>query len=103
MGRYISVPTEIEAVQFDGSNFHEVRELVGYRPKSCTYRENVYAFQPIGTYLPSYGKPERVFGELWVDANQQWLPIEVGEWIVKDELGAYPCKDDVFKKKYREL
>lgn len=40
---------------------------------------------------------------IWVEANQEWLSIEVGEWIIKDQHGIYPCKNDVFHEKYQKL
>lgn len=40
---------------------------------------------------------------IWVQANEEWLRIEVGEWIIKDSHGIYPCKDDVFQEKYEAL
>lgn len=99
MGRYISVPTEIEAVQFNGENFGEIRLLTGTTKKLDW---DVFAFQPIGMYLIDYLNPGAA-AELWVEANQQWLPIEVGEWIIRDSRGCYPCKDDIFRAKYKEI
>lgn len=40
---------------------------------------------------------------IWVAANEKWLFIEVGEWIIRDSHGIYPCKNDVFHEKYEEL
>lgn len=97
-GRYISVPTEIDAVQFNGENFASVRELAGKKDYMGGFS---WAFQPIGTYLVDYLNPEAK-AELWVEANSSWVPIEIGEWILKDDLGCYPCKNDIFKRKYRE-
>lgn len=42
-----------------------------------------------------------VSAALYVDANQTWVPLEPGEWVLCDQHGFYPCKDDVFRKKYR--
>jgi len=47
--------------------------------------------------------PGTLNASIWVEANQEWLDIEVGEWIIKDSLGIYPCKDEVFREKYEEL
>lgn len=41
--------------------------------------------------------------ELYVNANGVWLTLETGEWIIKDEKGFYPCKDDVFRKTYEKV
>ncbi|AEL98276.1 hypothetical protein LINSTU_33 [Mycobacterium phage LinStu] len=34
------------------------------------------------------------------NANQSWLPIKDGEWVVKDRLGFYPVEDGVFAETY---
>lgn len=39
-------------------------------------------------------------GELYVAANNAWLDIEIGEWIIKDSRGFYPCKPDIFAQTY---
>lgn len=40
---------------------------------------------------------------IYVNANDAWLVLQVGEWIIRDSHGIYPCKDDVFHEKYEEL
>jgi len=40
---------------------------------------------------------------IYVAANDEWLKIEVGEWIIRDSLGICPCKDEVFHEKYERL
>lgn len=35
---------------------------------------------------------------IYVEANTSWLPIEFGEWVLKDEFGFYPNKR--FEKDY---
>jgi len=47
--------------------------------------------------------PGTVQVSVWVAANKEWLDIEIGEWIIRDSHGIYPCKDDVFHEKYEEL
>lgn len=47
--------------------------------------------------------PGTLKASIWVEANQQWLSIEEGEWIIRDSHGIYPCKDDVFHEKYEAL
>jgi hypothetical protein len=41
--------------------------------------------------------------QIWVAANEAWLPIQEGEWVLQDELGFYPCQDVVFRKKYHRI
>lgn len=78
---YTSRPTTITAGQWTGANLDEIKAWVG--------NDNLDHWVS-GTALT-----------LWVEANTSWLPLEVGEWIIKDDLGFYPCKDSVFRAKYR--
>lgn len=101
---YRKLPVEVEAIRFYGGNYHEIWEFVGTRPASWNPNEQVRNFEPIGTYLPFTEKRNsNATAELWVAANQKWLPIEDGEWILKDELGCYPCKDSKFRETYLEV
>ena len=49
------------------------------------------------------GQEKNLKCSIYVAANKEWLNIDVGEWIIKDSYGIYPCKDDVFHEKYEEL
>lgn len=98
-------PVEFEAVQFTGDNFDELREFCGkHRTDELDIDTNTHPeieiFNPIGQHVHwLYDELEHPpTGELWVEANQAWLPIEIGEWVIKDELGFYPCKDEVMQK-----
>jgi hypothetical protein len=79
--KYVKNPVTVHAVQWIGDNQREVRELAGND-----------SFDNTGASVPS--------GSLWVAANMKWLPIEVGEWVIRDELGCYPCKNIMFEKLY---
>lgn len=101
--RYVKLPVEVTAIQFTGENFDAVQSFVGNRSANWNEKEEVSCFNHIGTYLPN--TPTRnayATAELWVAANNQWLPIDTGEWILKDELGCYPCKDSRFQEIYTE-
>lgn len=67
------------------------------------YREeNVAALASwMGTQNVRY-RPRIHLTQIWVAANEAWLPLEDGEWVIQDELGFYPCKDVVFRKKYHK-
>jgi hypothetical protein len=100
MPTFVKKPIEVEAHQFTGDNFGELKEWTGSRE----VEEGVYTdlIHPLGTYLLDYQHPDK-WGELWVEANQSWLPLEIGEWIIKDKLGFYPCKDSVFQETYGDV
>lgn len=94
--RFVKNPIEFEAVQYTGrASLEQLRAFTGVRRDSNGHETAV--FYPIGTFLiPEIEHPERT-AELWVEANQRWLPIEDGEWVIKDQLGFYPCKDEVMQ------
>jgi hypothetical protein len=73
-------PTTIEAIQWTGQNIDAIGDF------GCT--------------VEHYGGMLRLF----VQANQTWLPLEVGEWIARDEHGYYPIKDGGDRpSNYREV
>jgi hypothetical protein len=41
--------------------------------------------------------------QIWVQANEEWLRIQTGEWVIRDSKGFYPCKADVFAETYAEV
>lgn len=103
MGKYRRRPGEIEAVQFTGENWVEMVTFTGTR-KAEDGRQ-VMVFNPRGTFLLSFFANTESAGaeaELWVAAKGANVYIHRGEWVLKDEKGFYPCKDDEFKKLYEE-
>jgi hypothetical protein len=102
MGRYRRRPSDIEAVQFDGTNWVEMVGFTGVR--QLEDGRTVPVFNRAGTFLISFiGRTEKQVGELWVEANGAHVYIELGEWVAKDEKGFYPIKDDMFQKLYERL
>lgn len=95
--RFRKNPVEFEAVQFTGSNWDELQHFCGTRE---FVSEQKQVFGPMGNNVHwLYDQLDHEpTGELWVEANQTWLPIEIGEWVVKDDLGFYPCKDEIMRK-----
>lgn len=100
MGRYRRRPTYATAIQFTGDNWGEMQDFCGER-KVFGEEHWIPTFNPIGTYLIQGGPDQK--GELWVAANQSWLPLVPGEWVIQDELGFYPCKDDRFLATYEAI
>lgn len=91
MPRYRKKPVEVEAIQWKGSSTTtEVMEFCGTRMDGDLELLN---FVPLGFPVP----------KLWVEANQTYLPIELNEWIIRDRLGLYPCKPDIFAETYEEV
>jgi hypothetical protein len=75
---YHHVPTEIQALQWTGSNAAELRQW-------CP----VFVANGASTHA-----------SIWVEANHVRIEIEPGSWILRDELGFHPCRDVVFRRSY---
>ena len=85
---YTSIPTDVEAIQWTGENIHQLWDWITAE----------FLCGPIGdNEMDGRSYPAK----LYVAANDAWLDLEVGEWIIQDKLGFYPCKDSVFRAKYR--
>lgn len=75
--KYKTKPCEIEAIQYDGSNIKEIRNFIG---KSFEVRtvEGIY-----------------------IRTLEGIMRASVGDYVIKGLRGEfYPCKPDVFEKKY---
>lgn len=81
--RYESSPQTITAHRYREENVAELASWMGQA--NVRYRPRVHLTQ------------------IWVAANESWVPLEDGEWVIVDELGFYPCKDVVFRKKYHKV
>jgi hypothetical protein len=87
-GRYRKLPVVVEGVQWTGYNEAVVAAFVG---------------------LPNYGEPARFVlnstdcARLWVAANWDYLDIRVGEWVLKDASGCYPCLPERFNETYEAV
>lgn len=81
-------PIVIEAMQWTGDNINDLWDWVG--------ADELYGPLSVGDPLAPNGRPVR----LYVAANDAWLELEVGEWIIRDGRGFYPCKADIFAATY---
>lgn len=86
---YQRKPSFVQAIQWTGSNVDALIDWIGDSgirlPQSNSVLE---AGMPLSLY---------------VHANGGWLDLEVGEWILRDDLGFYPCKDSQFSKVYEAV
>lgn len=80
--RWRKNPIEFDAIQFTGDNEEEVRAFCG------------------GSY---FFFDRSSHARLWVEANKTHLTIEIGEWIIRDSVGLYPCKDEIMRKNNTEI
>lgn len=89
---YCKKPVVIEAAQFTGDNVAQVRAELGMGETHFYYLEEEDRVE----------NPD-ARATLYVAANWVWIEVVPGEWIMKDALGYYPCKDSVFQESYEEL
>lgn len=83
--RFVRRPTTVEAVQWTGSNYEELREW------SWDGKTNHVAQlddEP-GTLM------------LYIAIEDQWVRVRMGWWVVKDVAGSlYPCERSVFERSW---
>lgn len=80
-------PVVVEAIQWTGENPYAVRNFTGEHRVAAGGSHFVFTIQ-------------KGPAELYVAANDAWLTIEVGDWIIRDDRGFYPCKPDIFAATY---
>ena len=90
--RYRTKPVEIEAIQWTGLNLEEIKQFVG---ESLEYDILDTAWE-VGKGRPHiYIKIRTLEGD---------MNASVGDYIIKGLRGEfYPCKPDVFEKKYEVI
>lgn len=92
-------PVTVEAVQFDGENWHEMHDFTGHRFDNEIDRHPIDIFNGIGTYLPSDAYPDAV-AEVWVAAANRWMPVSKDDWIVQGPTGFSPWTPGIFDKSF---
>ena len=74
--KYRKKPVVIEAVQWDGTNWFEIRETFGGDSVALTVEGTIFTLE----------------GE---------MTASVGDWIIEGVQGElYPCKSDIFEATY---
>lgn len=78
IARYRKKPVEVEAVQWTGENWQEIKDFAG---SDVAFDGRLYVFTLEGT-----------------------LKADIGDYIIKGVKGEfYPCKPDVFEKTYEPV
>ena len=81
--KYRTKPCEIEAIQWTGENLDNVMSYVG---------DNLI--------IEMYGK----YINLYIHTLEGIMKADINDYIIKGLRGEfYPCKPDVFEKKYEEM
>lgn len=82
--RYRKLPVEIEAIQWSGSNWHQMIEWVKWENK-----EDVWVTDGDNLVIPT------------LEGDHTANP---GDWIIKGVAGEfYPCKPDIFDQTYEAV
>ena len=92
MNKYITKPCEIEAIRWDGINLEEIKDFVG---------ENLI-YDIIDTaWQVGKGRPYVLIKIKTLEGD---MNATEGDYIIKGLRGEfYPCKPDIFEKKYELL
>lgn len=90
INKYKTRPCEIEAVQWDGTNVLEIEQFAGQAVQWCHDCVMRYGDQnPYAGYM------------LYIHTLEGVMRADVGDYIIRGLKGEYyPCKPDVFSKKY---
>lgn len=104
MGTYRTNPREIQAVQFTGENWDEMNELCGRRKLSGIGRDAL-VFNPAGTYIPEFLHVDEsvAAAELWDEYAGKWMPVAVGDWVVKLNHSFMVTKPETFAESYTKV
>jgi len=80
MSKWRKRPVEVEALQWLGTNRHEVLEFIG----------------PGGQWDPDEG--------LIIGTREGMMLADEGDWIIRGIMGEhYPCKPDIFAATYEAV
>ncbi len=83
MQRFRKKPLVIEAVQWQGTNAHEIIDWLDARG----------GFDNYGVHLAEDGTS--------IKTLEGWMTVTPGDWIVRGVKGElYPCKPDIFAASY---
>ncbi|MED1850333.1 hypothetical protein P4V33_01575 [Brevibacillus borstelensis] len=86
MGKYRKKPVIVDAIRWDGSNYHEV----------CDFVE-----KPLAMEYSSFPPSERI---LVIETLEGTVRASAGDIIIRGVKGEfYPCKPDIFEETYEPV
>ncbi len=96
--RFVSVPVEIEAVEFKGiSNATDIIDWVLSQDGTARYHSEERRGQT--SYRPE--DVQIILEHLQIETLEGTMKANVGDWIIRGTEGEfYPCKPSVFQRKY---
>ena len=94
MAKYIKKPVQIEAVQFDGSNYEEIISFT---------KGNAIHTKAVGGDENGNGHTQ-LYEKLTITTIHQGQKVDLvaGDFVIPepDGINFYPCKPDIFKNTY---
>ena len=91
--KYKTKPVEIEAIQFTGDNYEEIRDWAGKH-------DDFYIFQPISDAVFGSGFDYAVYDKI----HDTWVKVAVSNYIIRGpKREYYPCDEEVFDGKYEPM
>jgi len=77
----------IKAVQYTGDNLHDINaEMLGRRAYGNTACTRAY---PGDQAYPAIYHDANVTAEVWNAVHAQWLPLKVGDWVLRGTSGEF--------------
>lgn len=93
MSKYVKKPVVVEAVKYNGNNIEEVKEFMKEQLDKLH-------FESMDASNLEEGKLSMV-DFLAIQTLEGVMTVSDGDYIIKGVNGEfYPCKPDIFKKKY---
>ncbi|KZM75776.1 hypothetical protein [Nocardia terpenica] len=97
--RHIGKAVEFDAIQYTSDNLPEINRALAGR-QSFTTAGGLREY-PSGAYPAVYLDPD-VSAELWSQALQVWLPVRLGDWIIRGPDGELDvCPQQAFAARYQ--
>lgn len=97
--KFVSIPTEIEAVQFTQNNQEELWKFADNDENIL----NTVVIDNLGFDLKVWGE-KGPYVEIYDTLHNSWIKVYLTQWIIRGTKGEYyPCDDEVFKAKYRPV
>lgn len=97
--RYRSKPQEVEAIQWTGDNWDEIR---GALPQKVLLDFGT-TWAPSDQPDAEYTKADQLMLLAGKDGAQDWVPVPLGHWLVhqpNDISDVWPVEDFYFRAKY---
>lgn len=109
MPKFRLKPGEIEAVQFDGTNWVEMINFTGTRKTEDGEERPVFGPPQMTLFAVIHPELIGAKAELWMETQGKTGYVKPGDWIVKGTLirtgakGFHLMKNEIFEELYERL